>query len=362
MVLLYHPMTRSGGAGYTVAMRLVLDSAEDAAHEGWLREMPGAYEWWYFDALSDDGEWAIGCIWFLGNPFSPYYRLAALGQPADPFAHNALFFALYHRGRLHAYHFTRFPRSEVKTASSLPMTLQFGPNRLFLSADGIARLEIADENANGHRLTASLSFIAPPLIGTEDKSENVPTTDHSWLPAAPICRVSGQIVLRAAQNKDAQIIKFAGRGYHDHNWGRLPFDANVQDWYWARGTLTDERAVLLYHVRYRGRQKPVSHLLLFDHGILTSHNAEVRLSRITLNGFGTRYATQLSVESGNLRVQFRLGARLDSAPFYVRALCDAEVTVGGVTETGQGMGEYFRPGIMAWPLVASAMKARIVEA
>ena len=140
-------------------MRLVLDPAEDAAHEHWLRETPGAYEWWYYDALSDDGEWALTCIWFLGNPFSPYYRLAALGQRADPFAHNALYFALYRHGRLHAYHFTRFRRSEIETAQRLPMTLLFGPNRLVIEREGHSRLEIADENANCHRLNASLSFI-----------------------------------------------------------------------------------------------------------------------------------------------------------------------------------------------------------
>ena len=70
----------------------------------------------------------------------------------------------------------------------------------------------------------------------------------------------------------------------------------------------------------------------------------------------------LLADCGTLHVQFQLGTRLDSAPFYVRALCEASVTRDGSEETGQGMGEYFRPRIMSWPLVASAMKARIVEA
>ena len=72
-------------------MHLVLDPAQDAAHGEWLRRTPGAYEWWYFDAISDDGAWALACIWFLGNPFSPYYRHAARREAADPFTHNALF-------------------------------------------------------------------------------------------------------------------------------------------------------------------------------------------------------------------------------------------------------------------------------
>lgn len=343
-------------------MRLVLDPAEDAAHERWLRETAGAYEWWYFDALADDGEWALTCIWFLGNPFSPYYRLVALGRPVDPFAHNALLFALYRHGKLHAYHFTRFDRSEVETADCLPATFQFGPNRLFLSAGGSSRLKIADENANCRRLDANLAFDAPPL--RDETVTDAPADAHYWLPAAPVCRVSGQIVLRDAQSIGAQTIAFTGRGYHDHNWGRLPFDADIRDWYWARAALSAERAAVLYHVHYRAPRKPDSHLLLFDNGRLIPQEgeAQVRLTHRAINGFGTRYATQLRAECGPLRVQFKLGKRLDSAPFYVRAQCEASVTTGGRVERGQGLGEYFRPRILSWPLVASAMKARIVEA
>ena len=129
-------------------MRLILDPLEDVAHGEWLRTVTGAYEWWYFDALSDDGQWALTCIWFLGNPFSPYYRLSTRKQAADPFAHNALFFALYRDGHLHAYHFTRFAPALVHADEVCPATLQFGPNAL-ASEPGRYELRLSDENANG---------------------------------------------------------------------------------------------------------------------------------------------------------------------------------------------------------------------
>ena len=143
-------------------MHLVLDPAQDAAHGDWLRQTPGAYEWWYFDAVSDDGAWALACIWFLGNPFSPYYRHAARREAADPFTHNAVFFALSHHGRLHAYHFTRFPRAQICADEVRPATLRFGPNHLFLD-DGCYHLHLSDENANRRVLTADLTFRPPPL-------------------------------------------------------------------------------------------------------------------------------------------------------------------------------------------------------
>ncbi len=342
-------------------MRLVLDPAEEAAHGEWLRHTPGAYEWWYFDALSEDGDWALSCIWFLGNPFSPYYRAAALGQSTHPFEQNAVYFALYRYGKLHAYHFARFSESDAHAAESLPLCLRFGPNCLAVTDPGRWQLDLADENANGRRLAARLTFTAP-LLAAEAFQETSLDSEHSWLPIAPFCRVSAFIELREPHNPGCEKINFTGTGYHDHNWGRLPFDAAIRDWYWARAALGGERSVILYHVQpHRGR--PVSHLLLFEQGRLVQHDsqAKVQLSWPILNGFGTRYSSRLTVTSGDYEVRFRFTTRLDSAPFYIRALCSAEVQFGDLTDSGQGIGEYLRPRLMSWPLVASAMKARIVE-
>lgn len=343
-------------------MRLVLNPAEEAAHGDWLRRTPGAYEWWYFDALSDDGQQALTCIWFLGNPFSPYYRLASRGQAADPFHHNALFFALYREGRLHAYHFTRFPRSQIQAREQMPLDVRFGENRLGTASDGSWNLIIRDENTNGRRLDAVLTFAAPSLVAVETAS-TTSDTSHSWLPSAPFCHVSGRVMLRESHNPGAEEMVFAGTGYHDHNWGRLPFAAEIRDWYWARATLEGGRTAILYHVRPRHGLRAISHFLLFERGRLVWHDPqpEVHLSRLRGNGFGLVYATRLEVVSGAFAAEFGLDARLDSAPFYVRALCAATLTRASGTETGQGIGEYLRPQMMSWPVAASAMKARIVE-
>ena len=342
-------------------MRLVLDPAEEAAHGEWLHQTPGAYEWWYFDALSDDGRHALSCIWFLGNPFSPYYRRSALGLPADPFHHNALFFALYQEGRLHAYHFTRFPPEQVEAKEALPLDLRFGENRL-AAGQGKWHLTLSDENANCRHLEAALTFTAPlPVLSPPEAV--LPEASHFWLPAAPFCRVAGRVILREAHNPGSEVIAFSGTGYHDHNWGRLPFASEIRDWYWARAALSGEQAVILYHVRPRGGGTAVSHFLLFKGGRMVRHDAapQVHLSRPAINAFGTVYATRMEVVSGEYSVRFEFEARLDSAPFYVRVLCRATLNGQGEAEMGEGIGEYLRPCMMSWPLVASAMKARIVE-
>ena len=368
-------------------MHLVLDPAQDAAHGGWLRDVPGAYEWWYFDAISDDAVWSLACIWFLGNPFSPYYRLSAQGASADPYTHNALFFALHRKGALYAYHFTRFPRAHICADEQRPAALQFGPNSLSHEG-GVYRLLLADENANRRRLTADLKFVppapnsggagedrsllAPPELGAGGRSAppelgaggGSGADTHFWLPAAPACRVNATLTLREAHNLGVERVAFTGDGYHDHNWGTLPFAADIQDWYWARAALGGGRVAVVYHVNSHTPHTPVSHLVLFERGRMTHHDpqAVVTLGRPRVNVFGTRYATRLDVRSGGIAATFWLGHRLDSSPFYVRVLSHATVTQDGRTALGGGMGEYFRPRLLGNSLVASATKARIVAA
>ncbi len=341
-------------------MRLVLDPRENACHGEWLGKTPGAYEWWYFDAVSDTREWALTCIWFLGNPFSPYYRLATKGRSADPFEHNGLFFALYRYGTLYAYHFSRFPPGQVQADETRAAALRFGPNSLS-SSEGRSQLDLYDENANRRTLEVRLMFDGPPLVG-EAAAGKENGERHFWLPTLPVCRVSGEIVLRERQNRGAERIAFFGTGYHDHNWGALPFDQDVRDWYWARAALSPTRALVLYHVWGKAATGE-SRLLLFDGGRLVHRDdeAQVLLGRWRLNAFGTRYASRLTVQSGDFRAVWTLGARLDSAPFYLRTLCRAQLSSAGWVEEGQGIGEYFRPRMLGWALTASATKARIVE-
>ncbi|BDI32858.1 hydroxyneurosporene dehydrogenase [Capsulimonas corticalis] len=342
-------------------MHVSFDPSEEIPHVEWLRATRGAYEWWYFDAVSDDREYAFSAIWFLGNPFSPYYRAAALGRDADPFDHNALFFALYRRGSLHAYHFSRFAPERVIAAAIPPLRLRFGPSTLEQS--GLEyRLSLDDANANRRRLRATIDFAASASITLETVGDETDSAEHIWRPSAPTCRVEARIALSSAMNYDREQIAFQGSGYHDHNRGALPFSAAIRDWYWARIALPKERTLVIYQTRLAsGAWK--SDILLFAAGAPARREdgARRRMSGLRVNAFGLAYATALSVEGQGIRATVRFHERLDSAPFYLRMLCDAEVTVDGESLSGFGIGEYFRPRGMEWALTASAMKARIVE-
>ena len=53
---------------------------------------PGGYAWWYVDAFSEDGQFGLTIIAFIGSVFSPYY---AWSGRRDPLNHCAVNVALY---------------------------------------------------------------------------------------------------------------------------------------------------------------------------------------------------------------------------------------------------------------------------
>ena len=60
---------------------------------------PGGYAWWYVDALSDDRQFGLTIIVFVGSVFSPYYAWARRGgRRADPQDHCAFNIACLRRG------------------------------------------------------------------------------------------------------------------------------------------------------------------------------------------------------------------------------------------------------------------------
>ena len=76
-------------------MRILFGSEHDARQID--PDLPGAYEWWYFDAVSDDGNFVFVAIFFLGTPMSPYYKATANGQKPFPKDWCGVFVSLHEK-------------------------------------------------------------------------------------------------------------------------------------------------------------------------------------------------------------------------------------------------------------------------
>jgi carotenoid 1,2-hydratase len=296
---------------------------------------PGGYAWWYFDALSDDGEHALAAIFFIGSVFSPSYaeRLRR-GEAARPEEHVAVNLALYRRGRNVGWVMSEYP------AARLGAVDEAGPHIAGscverLPAGGL-RLRFAERTAP---FFAALAGVGLPVEGTVELEPLAPPFDavaltagdgrhHRW--RVPVPRA------RARVRFSRPAFAFDGIGYHDVNEGDGRLEAAFSRWSWARFHRGD-RTTVLYALRERHGAARAFVVDARD-GDDARATREVRpgpdgASRP--NGWGLRLPTRFDVVDG------ALGAEplrpLETAPFYARYL--ARLSEGG-RPVATGLGEY----------------------
>jgi carotenoid 1,2-hydratase len=199
-------------------------------------ETPGAYQWWYFDAVSDDGDWSMVAIFFVGGVFSALYadRLAA-GVRASPLDHSMVHLVVHRRGRRVLWVFSEYPRTCLHVREK-DLHLGIGGSSLRRCDDGRYEADIADDDFPRRvPVSARLMFrpeqggLAPPGLSLSGDGR------HLWGAPAPRCRVSFLSVSHG--------VRFEGSGYHDVNAGAEPLHMGWAEWSWGRTHLSRETRV-----------------------------------------------------------------------------------------------------------------------
>lgn len=202
---------------------------------------PGSQEWWYFDALSDDGLHGLVVVFYAALPFDPDYgreALAYLRNPTrkrpHPRDYCAIGISWYHQGKTAAYALNGYRRDLFRHSSS-PFQVCIDGNEL-AREDAQYRLRIETPASIGHALVeADLTF--RPVPTTVPLERNLGTKDrpHHWIVASSDCRVSGTVrVRRGGRGEIIRAVAFQGRGYHDHNAGVDEISLAMKRWHWGR--------------------------------------------------------------------------------------------------------------------------------
>jgi len=341
-------------------MQIVLDAAgENGWHKAWMAATRGSYEWWYADFISDDTDWSLVVIFLLGNPFSAYYRQSFLKEDSSPIDHNGVFFALHRRGQLRHYAFINYPAKAI-TNNGVGTGLSFGPNSFSFAIDSGFRAEFHEENANRRVLDAVVT-LQPTSARSESPATVDPNAGHWWLPAIAAGRAEVDIAIRSlGASRAIERIKFSGSGYHDHNWGVLPFGREIDHWTWARSDFGDGKAALFYWTVEDGGRQTCSLLIFYRTSLpVVYENAIVNVEKWRISKFGTRSPKKVVIAIDNLLLSISTNELLEDVPFYVRYRHTATLTVDGVQQTGVGIGEFFKPAPLATPIVSSALTRRI---
>lgn len=384
-------------------MRILFGPEHDGSHID--PDTPGAYEWWYFDAISDDGRYALVAIWFHGSPMSPYYKAVVDGKNPLPRDWCGVFFSLHEKGngrwreRAYAYNLYRLQDrpGEVKKQwfRDAPLRIKLGGSELEGRYTDRGRfightwdLKLDEPGLWRGRARAELEFKTPgkplklpPMGDAEDES------NHSWVCVAPICQVSGTVTL-----PNGKRIEFRGNGYHDHNFGQLPWN-NLEIWYWARGVMrcTDGnlRAFVLYHlIPQEGAPQTVGFIaqpdeitfLPLDYDYACHSPGTWRTSYGWRHAFRFEFVADDPPRNTVFHPLFFISDFqnvLSHGPFYRRLIA----AIWGGKATGhkdpspdkpferetdwewygevEGIGEVFRPAHLCGPIVSRAMWTRI---
>ncbi|MGD9561020.1 MAG: hypothetical protein AB7F88_02225 [Pyrinomonadaceae bacterium] len=320
--------------------------ASSTASETWRPEKDSkAYEWWYFDALSDDGREAIVIVFLDNFIYSPRYNDPAR---SDDFLRSG--------PRFPAVSFTYFSDGNVVYSA----TSEFAAEHFRPGPDGSGcrigesgfRFESASYGsgylvsvdlplARGRRLRANLEWLsieadlAPELPG--------PNIAHCWNMAAPRCDVSGKISVEGPRGRSLDTRSFRGTGYHDHNLDNRWLAKTVRDWHWGRAHFADSTVVFCRFSEI-GADQPHSRLLLVRNGELNEFPALFEEASHARDVHGIRYPKDLKIAAADgIALQAVPMKVIDSSFYHLRFLSSITLRSEGKEHLGTGITEVIAP-------------------
>lgn len=309
---------------HTYAMQISASLKHDVWHD--LTES-GSYEWWYFDALDESQDCSFVAIWYSGFPFSPYYLQqyfnslrSGRSRSANPLEHVAFSFNFYERGR-EVVNFIKEGDAPLFSASRNEPYARFERNEFrFDESRQTFELSLDFEMPSRHKkVRARLSFKVRPLQGGKQLSRYSSSMHiHSWVLASPSNDVTGKIEIH--DGRHWRTIRFNGRGYHDHNYGRAPMNADIKHWYWGRAHSNDLDLVYYITTYKHAEQEPFSFLLLTqgDRVLSVANHLKTTEHEQGKSLFSPFYGKRFSLTSSRIVFHIEHLKALDAGPFYLR--------------------------------------------
>jgi carotenoid 1,2-hydratase len=309
--------------------------ADDVWHPE--KSAAAAYEWWYFDAISDDGRDALVVIFLDNFVFSPRYNAfcaqnqsqntnkSALRDPPSAIERfPAVTFCLYRDGKPVFRAINEASAGDFAANQNFP-ACQIGNSRFDFEATPYGVRYLLDVNVvlrGGKRLHAALEWLIVERDFAPVKCE-IKADGHFWNLASPRADVTGKIrVLSPNEKEEAEKIQFRGTGYHDHNFDSRWLPATVAEWQWGRAHFADCTAIF-YLYRELNQSQPTTRLYFVKDNKLSVSDAAFSAAANTRHLFGVKYPQQLEfLTADGCSLSVRQNRIIDASFFYLRFLSE----------------------------------------
>lgn len=320
---------------------------------------PEGYEWWYFDALSDDGSEAV-VVMFLDNfVLSPHYnsnfndsvtRIA--DKSSDPRSdmglHRfpAVIFTYYRDGKPVYRAANEFAANEFEVNMEDFPECRIGKNSFaFKSApygDGYI-LSIDTEYRKGKRIKANLEWLSVEsdfLTNERDEFKRV----YSWNLVSPRSDVTGTINIVDKNERSLDEVKFRGTGYHDHNRDNRWIPDSIHEWQRGRAHFPDATVIFCRH-RDTSEDAPTTKLILVQNDEFEETQADCSIQQTKRDFYGLKYPSRMQFSVGKKsRLKVKQIEVIDSNFFHLRFLSEITLSLNdGKPRKTLGITEHLAP-------------------
>ncbi|MET0754321.1 MAG: hypothetical protein ABWZ66_13145 [Pyrinomonadaceae bacterium] len=325
---------------------------------------PDAFEWWYFDALSDDGRDTVVIIFLDNFIFSPRYNSLNkkyrkngekpkkgiwLDEKTFHFPESkkfpALAFIYYRNGKPIYRAINEYAQDDFEANEDVPKA-RIGDNTFRLDSAPYGSGYVLSINVRlpkNRTLKANFEWLS---IEGDFKPECCVYAEnsHCWNLVLARSDVTGRIMVEDAKGKNLDTVNFRGTGYHDHNIDNRWLPETVQDWQWGRAHFNDSTAVF-YRYKEINETKPINKLLVVRDGALRERDAVYEEQNFQRDKFGIRYPSRITfLTEDNLRLRIKQTKIIDSSFFYLRFLSEMTLTLrDGKPRKTIGITEYLAP-------------------
>ncbi|NTW49452.1 MAG: carotenoid 1,2-hydratase [Chlorobiales bacterium] len=350
-------------------MHISTSLEQDVWHD--LKEA-GSYEWWYFDAIDEQQKYSFVAIWYSGFPFSPYYitrynKWKANGANGkglpNPLEHTAFSFNFYENGS-EVINFIKEGESHLFETSSEKPYVRFEQNEFSFDEQSQSYvLKLAFEMPSRRKMVrGEVRFSICDFHTQANVSAHSVDSYHSWILVAPKAEVTGSFEIYDGLKNKLERVSFNGNGYHDHNYGTVPMNTHIENWYWGRAHSGDLDLVY-YIITYKQQvHEPFTFLLTIE-----NDNAVVLENRMALtehdqerNLLSPRYGKRVSLSNQDIRLMIDHKRILDTGPFYLRFESEFELHYSqGRTLKISGISEFLHPDRINSGVVRNLIKSKI---
>lgn len=311
----------------------------------WHRQKgPRSYEWWYFDAVSDDGREAV-TIQFLDNfVYSPRYNRPE-SNIEDGTKFPAVAFTYFRNGKAVCRCVNEY-RSDDFAANEDEPSCTIGSSGFHFDSASYGAgyfVEIKEPLPGGRRIEASFEWLSIEADFKPDASRNY-GSQHRWNLVAPRSDVTGKIRIVGRRGREVKKFSFRGTGYHDHILDDRWMAQTITDTHWGRAHFADRTAVF-YRLRENDTDGGDTKLVFIRDGRLDERTATFEEQAYARDAYGIRFPSRLRLLSESVRLRVKPLYVVDSSFYFLRFLSEITLTAkDGVPRKAMGITEYIAPG------------------